>query len=304
LAVRDGLPSLSRYSRHGVQVSVPVVLFSLLLFLGDAAPEQNDLRIRIARIEAADAKPSNLQFAITLENQGDADLVVLLGGVAGRKLYPNAITLLFSDQRGHISRLRFRNPPTISGRLDPYIVGMPTQATYVLRVSLAQYSSPYLGEGRDTESKLDPGLPPGTYTIQATLEGPAANGLASDVYGNRLMNLWTGTVSSDVLQFSVAEAQQGVALKHATPAAGSGPMGPLQEPAVRSPSTFKCAVNRLDVDPDSWSWVRANIDIATWLRRAAPPSCDNLLLSVYDVHSGKNIAGYGTTRFHGRARND
>jgi hypothetical protein len=30
-------------------------------------------------------QPSNLEFAITLENQGDADLVVLLGAVYGKK---------------------------------------------------------------------------------------------------------------------------------------------------------------------------------------------------------------------------
>src|SRR5262249_48007839 len=133
---------------------------------------------------------------------------------------------------------------------------------------------------------------------------PGANSSASDVYGNRLMNLWQGSVSSNVLRFSVVEPAEGAALKHATPAAPSGPMPPVQDPGIRSPYTFTGAANPLDVGPDSWSWVRANINVAAWLRRAAPPSCDEVFLSVYDVHSGQNIAGYSTVRFRGRARND
>jgi hypothetical protein len=52
---------------------------------------QNDLRISIRPpSRTADSKPSNPEFAITLENQGDSDLVVLLGAVVGRKLYPHS----------------------------------------------------------------------------------------------------------------------------------------------------------------------------------------------------------------------
>ncbi len=180
-----------------------------MLSLGSSGADQSDLRISIARIEAADSKPSPPEFAITLENQGDSDLVLLLGAVVGRKLYPHAITLLLTDESGRISNLRYRAPVRIGGRMDPYIVGLPSHATYVLRVSLAQFKSPYTGEGRTRppamSDELDPNLPPGSYTIQATLQESGDNNLGSDVYGNRLMNLWTGSVSSNVLHFAIPQ---------------------------------------------------------------------------------------------------
>ncbi len=193
-------------------MSVARFLFTLMLSLGSSGPQQNDLRISIARIETADAKPSNPEFAITLENQGDSDLVVLLGAVVGRKLYPHAISLLLTDQSGRISNLRYRGPLRVGGRIDPYIVGLPSHATYVLRVALAQFVSPYTGEGRTTppaDGDLDPRLPSGSFAIQATLQEPGEKNLGADVYGNRLMNLWTGTVSSNVLSFAVTPRSVG-----------------------------------------------------------------------------------------------
>ncbi len=190
-------------------MSVALFLFTLILSLGSSGPVQNDLRISIARIETADSKPSNPEFAVTLENQADSDLVVLLGALVGRKLYPHAISLLLTDQSGHISNLRYRGPVRIGGRIDPYIVGLPSHATYVLRVSLAQFTSPYTGEGRTRppamSDELDPRIPSGNYTIQATLQAPGEKNLSSDVYGNRLMNLWTGAAMSNVLHFVIPD---------------------------------------------------------------------------------------------------
>jgi hypothetical protein len=178
------------------------ILLALMLSLGSSAPQQtNDLRITIAPVESADVKPGNPEFVLTLQNEGDADLVVTLGAVIGRKLYPHAITLLLTNQSGRTSTLRFRGPVRVGGRMDPFIVGMPSGATYALRVSLGQFTSAYTGVGRTTSNELEPMVPPGSYTIQATLHAPAGN--TSDVYGNPLMNLWTGEAASAVLRFSV-----------------------------------------------------------------------------------------------------
>lgn len=76
------------------------MLFTLMLSLQSSGPEQNALRIGIARIETTDSRPSNPEFAITLENQGVEDFVVVLGAVIGRKLYPHALSLLLTDERG------------------------------------------------------------------------------------------------------------------------------------------------------------------------------------------------------------
>jgi hypothetical protein len=193
-------------------VSVARFLFTLLLSLGSSGLDQNDLRISIAHIETADSKPSNPEFAITLENQGDSDLVVLLGALVGKKLYPHAISLVLTDQSGRVSNLRYRGPLRVGGRVDPYIVGLPSHATYVLRLALAQFVSPYTGEGLTTppaDGNLDPRLPSGSFAIQATLQEPGEKNLGADVHGNRLMNLWTGTVSSNVLSFSVTPRSAG-----------------------------------------------------------------------------------------------
>lgn len=187
-----------------------LVVLTLLLTLGSSGQEQTALRISTARVEAADARPTNPEFVITLENQGAEDFVVVLGAVVGRKLYPHALDLLLTDASGRQSRLRFRGPTRVGGRMDPYIVGLPSRASYGLRVSLAQFTSPYTGEGRTAppaKGDLDPRLPPGIYRIQATLQPPGVD--ATDVHGNTLMNLWTTAVSSNVLRFSVAQLSGG-----------------------------------------------------------------------------------------------
>ena len=188
-----------------------LALLTLLLSLGSSGQEQTALRLSIARAEAADSTPGNPEFVITLENQGANDFVVVLGAVVGRKLYPHALSLLLTDASGRQSRLRVRGPVRVAGRMDPFIVGLPGRAHYVLRVSLAQFTSPYTGEGRTVppaEGDVAPRLPPGSYDIQATLEAPGVD--AKDVHGNTLMNLWMTDVSSNVLRFSVAHASGGI----------------------------------------------------------------------------------------------
>jgi hypothetical protein len=191
-------------------VSVPFVVFSLLLSLGSAAPKQNDLRISIARVETADSKPSNPAFAITLDNQGEDGLQLVLGYRLGQRMFPEAITLLVTDSRGRTSWLHYHEPVKLGARIDDYIVALRPRASYVLRVSLAQYRSPFTGEGRDippVEGPLDPKLSPGFYSVQATFGGQPARSGNSDMQGLGVMTFWTGTVSSNVLRFSVAETQ-------------------------------------------------------------------------------------------------
>jgi hypothetical protein len=187
-------------------VSVALFLFALMLSLGSSGPEQNDLRISIARIETADSKPSNPELAITLENRGDEDLVVVLGYRLGKRMFPQAITLLLTDASGRTSTLHYRPPLRVGARIDDYIVTLRRRASYVLRVSLAQYRSPYTGEGRTippVDGELDPKLPFGTWSVQATFDGLPARYSNSDTQRIRLMNFWTGAVSSNMLRFVI-----------------------------------------------------------------------------------------------------
>ena len=198
----------SRYKGHGVLVSVALFLFTLMLSLGSSGPQQSDLRISIARIETADSKPSNPEFAITLVNRWNEDFVVDLGYMLGngKRMFPDAITLLFTDPSGRTSKLHYRPPVRVGGRIDDYTVALRRHASYVFRMSLAQYRSPYSGEGRSTppvDGELDPKLPFGTWSVQATFDGLPARYANSDTQGIRLMNFWTGAVSSNVLRFVI-----------------------------------------------------------------------------------------------------
>jgi len=189
-------------------MSVALIFITLMLSLGSTGPEQNDLRLSIARVETAELQSSNLEVAITLENQSGADFMVVLGSMLGNgRMFPTAVTLVLTDQNGRTNKLQYRRyPPRISGRIDDYTVALRSHASYVLRVSLAEYLRPNKGEGRHlptTDGELDSKLPSGTYSIQATFDGSLPRSSQSDMQGIHLMNFWTGSVSSNVLRFSI-----------------------------------------------------------------------------------------------------
>ena len=174
-----------------------------MMSLGSSGQDQNALRVSIARIEATNSKPSNPEFAITLENQNESDFVVVVGYMLGngRKMFPSAVRLVLTDERGRTSTLTYRAPPHVGGRIDDYLVALRTGASYVLRVSLADYHP--VGE-------VGWKLPSGTYEIHATFQGKPAGFLNADTPGIGLLNFWTGAASSNVLRFSVAQQQEGV----------------------------------------------------------------------------------------------
>ena len=131
-----------------------------------------------------------------MENQSDADFVVVLGYMLGngRKMFPSAVSLVVTDQQGRTGELLYRAPPLVGGRIDDYTVALRNHSSYVLRVSLGDY--------RTAHGELGSNLASGTYTIQATFEGLEARSANSDMLGIRLMNFRTGTVSSNVLSFA------------------------------------------------------------------------------------------------------
>jgi len=194
-----------RLSRLGVQEGVGLLLFAVVLSLGSPAPQQNDVRITVARTETASSQPSNPEFVITLENRENKELVMVLGWKIGMRTYPHALIFLLTDPNGRTNTLRYRLPLRIGGRIVPYLLPLSGGHSYTVSVALSQYTSPYTGEGRTrppASGELDPNLPPGTYTIQAILEKPPSQSINPDVPWPPA-NLWTGAASSNVLRFSV-----------------------------------------------------------------------------------------------------
>jgi len=187
-------------------VSMAPLLLALMLSVVSSHPEQNALRINIARVEAAETNLTNPEFAITLENRGAKELVIAVGWKIGTRMYPHGLTLLLTDANGHTDTLRYRLPLRIGGRIDPYLLPtLPMGARHTLRVFLSQYTSPYTGEGRTrppAEGELNPNLPRGTYTIQARLEEAPLKIGKPDVQWPPA-NLWTGVVLSNVVTFTI-----------------------------------------------------------------------------------------------------
>jgi hypothetical protein len=179
-----------------------LVLFALMLSLGSSGQGQNALRLSIARIEATNSKSSSPQFAVTLENQGDSDFVLVLGYMLGngREMIPSAISLGLIDQQGRTCTLVYRAPPVVGRRIDDYTVALRHYSSHTLRVSLGDYYA---------RGELGSHLASGTYTIQAIFDGRAAGSSNADMLGIRLINFWTGAVSSNVLRFSVPQPPGG-----------------------------------------------------------------------------------------------
>jgi hypothetical protein len=167
---------------------VPLLL-TLLLSIGSPGPQQDDLRLTIARVQSADG-PNNPAFTITLENRSDTDFMVVLGHMLanGKAMLPTAVKLVLTDATGRPRTLRYRDRryAGIAGRVDDYVVPLRGRSSYVLRLSLAQFSSLEAGE-------LEVKQPSGTYTLQATFEGSQVNpSTNSDMLGLRFMTFWAG----------------------------------------------------------------------------------------------------------------
>jgi hypothetical protein len=178
------------------------LLLALMLSVAAAAPQDDAVRITIARVESPTAKPTNPEFAIEFGNPSDVERVVLLGLKNGTRSYPMLLVLLLTDSKGQTSTLRYRLV-RISGVIAPYLLPLNPHGSDTLRIALSEYSSPYTGEGRSRPpamGELDPNLPADTYTIKARLEEPS-NGFTRNM--SLPSNLWRGTASSNVLRFSV-----------------------------------------------------------------------------------------------------
>jgi hypothetical protein len=131
---------------------------------------------------------------LTLEvrNVGEKDAVFNLGMVLanGARQYPTAITLIFSTAEGGQFRHELDGPVGVAGRIDPFIVLLPSHASLKLPLH-ATYGWYFRNYILDVKH----------YTVQAEFKGkgvtPAQAGL--DVKGIALMPYWTGTVVSNTV---------------------------------------------------------------------------------------------------------
>jgi hypothetical protein len=131
-------------------------------------------------------------FRVVMENTGDKDLMLNLGKMFknGKVMTPDAIQLILVDSKGESKELRFANfkHPGVAGRIDDFIVPLRAGSTYSLRLSLSDYCCL-----KTKEFQL---APTGDYRIHAILKAKDAHYVNLDTEGIKLMNFWTGTLTS------------------------------------------------------------------------------------------------------------
>jgi hypothetical protein len=187
---------------HGI---LWVVLFTSLPFCGVlAAPLKpipltwgdvvNGLQMTIYLDGTESPRMKVPKFRVELRNAGDSDLILNLGSMLanGKKQYPDAVFLTLTDAQGTSRRLDLIEPAGIAGRLDPFVVPIPVDATFSIPVDLDKCFAAASNE-RDYK------LMPGTYSLKAGFIG---KGVSHD-FDLLLASYWNGTVTSNQLRFEV-----------------------------------------------------------------------------------------------------
>jgi hypothetical protein len=186
-----------------------VLLLSFLLLGGSSAalkpsPQTwgdpvDGLQMAIS-LDQAEAQSKAPKFKVELLNAGENDLILNLGVMIanGKKQYPNAVVLTLTDAQGKSRRFDLREPWFVVGRVDPFVLPLPTDAAFSILVDLDKY---WAAASKEFDYKLKPG----SYSIEAQFTGKGVSQQEAnlDVKGIALMPYWTGTITSNRLQFEV-----------------------------------------------------------------------------------------------------
>ncbi len=160
----------------------------------------NGLQLAISPVRETWTVGDDLEFQVALRNSGTNDVFLNLGFTLanGRRHFPDSISLVLVDSRGHSRRLELVGP-AVAGRVDDYAVGLQTGAVHVLRLSLSEFWCP-----STHEYKLK--LPKGHYKITARFQGRGA------AHKNTGMdwtawNFWEGTLESGAGEFEIRDSK-------------------------------------------------------------------------------------------------
>ena len=135
---------------------------------------------------------------LEVQNTGPKDAVLNLGIMLanGARQYPTAITLMVTDAEGRQYHGELAEPAAVAGRLDPFIVPLPSGASLTLALNISEdafYTSGHIEDFRPDPNKH--------YTVQAQFTGKGVRRAEAnlDVKGIALMPYWTGTVISNTV---------------------------------------------------------------------------------------------------------
>jgi hypothetical protein len=136
---------------------------------------------------------------LEVRNAGPKDAVLNLGIMLanGARQYSTAITLVLTDAEGKGHHAELAEPAGVtSGRLDPFIVPLPSGASLKLPVHISKclwYASGHIEDFEPDPKKH--------YTVQAQFTGKGVSQAEAnlDVKGIALMPYWTGAVVSNTV---------------------------------------------------------------------------------------------------------
>jgi hypothetical protein len=138
------------------------------------------------------------KFTVELRDAGETDLILNLGVMLanGRKQYPRYVVLTLTDSQGKSRRLELKEPWFVAGRMGPLVVALPVGSTFSIPVDLEKY---WAAASKEFDYKLKSG----TYFLEAqfTARDFSQQEANLDMKGIALMPYWTGTVTSNRLQF-------------------------------------------------------------------------------------------------------
>jgi hypothetical protein len=158
------------------------------------------LRLGIAAVGRGALPSKGAEFVVSIENAGASDFVVNLGHMLanGEVMLPAAIRLMVTDALGQTRELRFfdRRYPGVAGRVDDFTVALRSGSVYMLRISLDHYISP---DAKESGLRMAGGR----YRIAVRFEGRGAQTTNIGMEGAALLNFWTGTAQSNVIDVEV-----------------------------------------------------------------------------------------------------
>jgi hypothetical protein len=143
---------------------------------------------------------------LEVRNTGPKDAVLNLGIMLanGARQYPTAITLVLTDAEGKEHHAELAEPlGLISGRLDAFVVPLPSGASLKLPLQISKCI--WYASGQLEDFELDPKK---HYTLQAQFTGKGVSQTEAglDVKGIALMPYWTGTVVSNTVAIGPSRA--------------------------------------------------------------------------------------------------
>jgi hypothetical protein len=174
---------------------IPFAVLLLLLFVPQAfadnppwAAAPTTLSVTLSDLHVTSDK--RLEANVAIQNTGVNDTMLNVGIMLanGATLLPAQIFLVARSSDGQLHKLTVAGgPQAIAGRIDPMVVPLPRQATYIVHLQWAAY----------------PKMDAGTYDFYAEVKGTPPYDRNLEMPGENLLKCWVGTVRSNEITLTV-----------------------------------------------------------------------------------------------------